>query len=258
MRETIDIMLRYFSDSKLAGSYFLLFLVSIVLLYYLDRQKNRWFILYGISVLVVIVMNPVIMWVLMQMFGSLSSYGPVTLLVPILFYVPFAAAELNDSLKDVKQRRLVTAILVFLIFICGNMCGLIKDYSVYDNNISDSEELDIVGYLNGVRPNMILADEALIPVISSRGNALPLFYGRDLWTANMDTGIMDGYNEEAYTLFDAMKNSEENADFIADTAYEYRCDIIVMDSFEEAPAVLGNYKRTKQTDNYLVYELDKE
>ena len=206
MRETIDIMLRYFSDTKLAGSYFLLFLVSIVLLYYLDRQKNRWFILYGISVLVVIVMNPVIMWVLMQMFGSLSSYGPVTLLVPILFYVPFAAAELNDSLKDVKQRRLVTAILVFLIFICGNMCGLIKDYSVYDNNISDSEELDIVGYLNGVRPNMILADEALIPVISSRGNALPLFYGRDLWTANMDTGIMDGYNEEAYTLFDAMKN----------------------------------------------------
>ena len=72
----------------------------------------------------------------------------------------------------------------------------------------------------------------------------------------MDTGIMDGYNEEAYALFDAMKNSKENADFIADTAYEYRCDIIVMDNFEDAPTRLGNYKLMNTTQNYLIYRLD--
>ena len=144
MRETIDIMLRYFSDTKLAGSYFLLFLVSIVLLYYLNREKNRWFILYGISLLVVVVMNPVIIWVLMQVFPSLESYGPVTLLLPVLIYIPFAAAELNDSIRDMKTRRVVTGILVFLVFICGNMCGIVRDYSVSDSNITTQEELDMM------------------------------------------------------------------------------------------------------------------
>lgn len=44
MSKTIDIMLDYFSHTKLAGSYFLLFLVSIVLLYYLHKERNVWFI----------------------------------------------------------------------------------------------------------------------------------------------------------------------------------------------------------------------
>ena len=256
MRETIDIMLGYFSDTKLAGSYFLLFLVSIVLLYYMNRQKNRWFVLYGISLLVVVVMNPVIIWILMTVFPSLSSYGPITLLVPVIFYVPFAAAELNDSIRDIRTRRIVTAILVFLVFICGNMCGIVRDYSMDDNNITTREELDIVEYLNEAKPGMVLADESVIPAISSRGDGIPLFYGRDLWTANMDTGIMDGYNEEAYTLFDAMKFSEGNADFIAETAYEYRCDIIVMDSYDGYPKVLGNYTLATNTPNYLVYKMN--
>ena len=99
MKEIIDIMLKYFSDSKLAGSYFLLFLVSIVLLYYMNRQKNRWFIMYGILLLVVVVMNPVSVWLMVQVFPSLISYGPITMLVPILIYIPFAAAELNESLR---------------------------------------------------------------------------------------------------------------------------------------------------------------
>ena len=255
MRETIDIMLTYFSDSKLAGSYFLLFLVSIVLLYYINREKNRWFVLYGILILAVVIMNPIVVWILIQIFPSLSAYAPVTLLTPVLFYVPFAAAELTDSLKDIKIRRIIVAILVFLIFICGNMCGMVTDFSVDDNNITTKEELDIVRYLEDVSPQMVLADESLISTISKRGRLIPLFYGRDLWTHDMDTGIMDGYNEEAYTLFDAMKNSEENADFIAETAYEYRCDIIVMDSFEDYPHLLGNYKLAAHTPNYLIYEM---
>lgn len=255
MRETIDIMLTYFSDSKLAGSYFLLFLVSIVLLYYINREKNKWFVLYGILILAVVIMNPIVVWILIQIFPSLSAYAPVTLLTPVLFYVPFAAAELTDSLKDIKIRRIIVAILVFLIFICGNMCGMVTDFSVDDNNITTKEELDIVRYLEDVSPQMVLADESLISTISKRGRLIPLFYGRDLWTPDMDTGIMDGYNEEAYTLFDAMKNSEENADFIAETAYEYRCDIIVMDSFEDYPHLLGNYKLAAHTPNYLIYEM---
>lgn len=253
MTDTLNIMLQYFSDSKLAGSYFLLFLVSILMLYYINKEKNIWFVLYGIVLLVIVVMNPIVVFVLSQIFPVLSTYGPITWLIPILFYIPFAAMELSESIKKRKLRHLIVMILVFLIFISGNMCGLVKDYSVAENNATTREEIEIVDYLNSKSPTMVLADESLIPVISARGNAIPLFYGRDLWMPNLDTGIMDGYNEEAYTLFDAMKNSEDNSQFIAETAYEYSCDIIVMDYYDDAPLLIGNYKLEEKTLNYLVY-----
>jgi len=253
--ETLNTMLQYFSNSKLAGSYFLLFLVSIVLLYYMNKEKNVWFIMYGIVLLVVVVMNPIVVWVLAQVFPVLSTYRPLTLLVPILFYIPFAATELAERLKSRKIRHLVVLILVFLIFVAGNMCGLVTKYSVSDNNVTTSEEKKIVEYLNKIHPAMVLADESIIPAISARADAIPLFYGRDLWMANLDTGIMDGYNEEAYTLFDAMKNSEENAEFIAETAAEYSCDVIIMDYYDEAPLLLKAYKLEEKTNNYLIYVL---
>lgn len=258
MSKTIDIMLDYFSHTKLAGSYFLLFLVSIVLLYYLHKERNVWFILYGIAILVIIVMNPIVVWALMQVFPALEAYEPLTMLIPVLLYVPFAATELIDTLnKNKRVRHIIALIIVLLISICGNTFGFFKDYSVTDANLVTSEEREIVRMLDEKQPQLVLADEKMIPAINEFGHMIPLIYGRDLWTADMDTGIMDGYNEEAYTFFDVMRDSEGNALFIADAAYEYSCDIIVMNYFEEAPTKLGKYSLDKTTQNYLIYVVNE-
>lgn len=255
MSNAFEIMMSYFSQTKLAGSYFLLFLVSIVLLYYLQKERNVWFILYGIVLLVVVVMNPIVVWVLMQVFPALETYEVITLLIPAGLYIPFAATELVDAMKEKKIRHIMVLIVVLLICICGNMFGFFKDYSVGDTNVYTIEEQGIVEFLEKQNPKLVLADEQLIPAITEYGNMIPLLYGLDLWTPNMDTGIMDGYNEEAYTFFDALQNSKENAAFIGETAYEYSCDIIVMDLYEEAPKRLGNYKLIGLTDNYLIYQV---
>lgn len=257
MSDAINIMLDYFSRTKLAGSYFLLFLVSIVLLYYLHKETNVWLILYGIAILVIFVMNPIIVWALMLVFPALQAYEPITLLVPVLLYVPFAATELIETIKEKRVRYILGLILVLLISICGNTFGFFKDYSITEENKMTKEERNIAGFLDEMEPELVLADQSLIPAINEYGHMIPLFYGRDLYTANMDTGIMDGYNEEAYTFFDVMKSSEENADFIVDTAYEYSCDIIVMSSFEDAPQTLGKYKLAGTTANYLIYALNE-
>lgn len=257
MSDAITIMLDYFSRTKLAGSYFLLFLVSIVLLYYLHKETNVWLILYGIAILAIFVMNPIVVWALMLVFPALQAYEPITLLVPVLLYVPFAATELIETIKEKKVRHVLGIILVLLISICGNTFGFFKDYSVTEENEITKEERNIAEFLDEMQPNLVLADQEIIPAINQYGHMIPIFYGRDLWTPNMDTGIMDGYNEEAYTFFDVMKNSKENADFIVDTAYEYSCDIIVMDNFEDAPQLLGKYKLKGTTDNYLIYALNE-
>lgn len=257
MSNAFDIMITYFSQSKLAGSYFLLFLVSIVLLYYIRKDKNVWFIMYGIVLLLLVVMNPVIVWVLMQVFPALETYETIALLIPMELYIPFAATELADAMKERRIKHTIVFITVLLICICGNMFGFFKDYSIDESNIYSREERGIVEFLESQNPGIVLADESLIPAITEFGDMIPLLYGLDLWTQNMDTGIMDGYNEEAYVFFDALQNSRENADFIAEAAYEYNCDIIVMDLYEEAPKSLGNYKLIGMTDNYLIYRVRK-
>lgn len=254
MSNTIDVMLNYFSQTKLAGSYFLLFLVSIVLLYYISKEKNVWFILYGVVLLIVVVMDPIVVWALMQIFPALNTYAPLTLMIPVLLYVPFAVTELIDSVNDSTKKHFLILIMVLLISVCGNLFGVFKEYSVSDDSILTSEEQQIIDNLNELQPQLLLADESMIHAVSTYGNALPLLYGRDLWTANMDTGIMDGYNEEAYSFFDAMKNTEENVDYIVDTAYEYSCDVLLLDNYEGSPKRIGKYTKVLETDNYVIYK----
>lgn len=254
MSAVIDVMLTYFSDSKKAGSYFLLFLVSLLVIWYINRQKNKWLITYGIVMLILAVMNPVTVWVLSLVFGIAVKYESITWLIPLLFYIPYAVTELMDYVKSAKKRNLVLVIMVFLISISGNLFGFYNPYTHTSTAVVTDEEKQIVEFLNSQNASLVLADDSLISAISNYGNKVPLMYGRDLWTMNMDAGIMDGYNEEAYSLYDAMRCTKENITFIADTASICGCEIIVIDRFDGYGKKIDAYDLVLDTDNYLVYK----
>ena len=82
---------------------------------------------------------------------------------------------------------------------------------------------------------------------------MQVLYGKDIYTANMDLGIMDGYDSSLMGLYEAMKNSKENMEQIAESAYLYDCHVLVVDSFENAPDQVGNYRLEKETGKYLIF-----
>lgn len=256
MVEVFSTMNTYFSDSKLAGSYFMLFLVSIFLMYYLDKDKHKWFILYGIALLVVVVMNPFTVWILSKAFPALAIYGPFTILIPTLLYIPFTITELVDKFKTSKYRHLLWVALIFLICICGNLFGHYSKNTINDTNRYDDEKREIVSYLNEKQPELVLADETIVPFITDSGENVPMLYGKDMWTYGLDMGIMDSYTEEEVRLYHAMEDAKLKADYIADTAQEFGCDIIVVKRYDDAAAYIGNYIMAKQTENYLIYEAE--
>ena len=255
MADTLRTMLDYFQSSKQAGSYFMLYLLCIILMYYLNKDKHKWFILYGIALMLVVVMNPFTVWLLSKAFGALAIYEPFTCLIPIFLYIPFTVAELLDSITDTKRRHILLLVIVFFISICGNLCGFYQKNTLAQTNVVSGEEADIVEYLEERQATLVLADEEIIPVITEN-TSVPLLYGKDMWTYGMDLGIQDGYTEAERELYEAMSEPEVKANYIASSAYECGCDIIVMKRFEGQTAYLGPYTIAKQTEGYLVYEIE--
>lgn len=255
MLDILSTMLEYFQNSKLAGSYFMLYLVSIVLMYYLNKDKHKWFILYGIALMVVVIMNPLTVWILSKAFPALAIYQPFTYLIPVFLYIPFSIAQLFDEIKETRQRHILMAAVVFFISICGSLCGLYQKNTVTYYNQPDAEKNTVVELVEQLNPQMVLSQEALIPYFTDGRTDIPLLYGKDIWQYGMDTGIMDGYGEAERSLYFAMQDVEGKLDYIVDTAYECGCDIIIIENIESADSKLGAYELVSKTDNYLIYEM---
>lgn len=255
MSEILATMYTFFQDSKTDGSYFLMFALSIFILYSINRGKNRWFMWYPILLILIVVGNPLSVWALSKIFPVVASYEPITALLPILVYVPFAIAELISGLKTVKERHIVAIVLFLFVSISGNLFGVFGGDTMTPANSYDDEKEMIVNYCNENTDRMVVADENIVPFLSAYGDNIPLLYGIDMWTDGMDLGIMDSYDEGQINLWQHTWDPAGNIDLIASEAEEYNCDIIILDKYDDAKAAVGAYSLALETDNYLIYEM---
>lgn len=246
-------MYSFFQTSKLEGSYFLLFSLSAFILYTINKQKNKWFMIYAIALIVLFVGNPISVWLLSLIFPVMSSYEPITVILPILVFIAFACAELVSDTKGVRQRHLVALALVLVISVCGNMAGFFQGNTMTEYYRYNDEKKEINTFIDNCNPSLVLADDDMLPFITSYLDRVPVLYGMDLWVANMDTGIMNEYDDEMYALHGMMLEPSRFMDQIASMGMQYGCDIIVIGKFDGAKAFVGGYSAIKTTDNYILY-----
>lgn len=257
MQVTIENMLSVFHNAKLSGSYFVLFLLCLVILYTVDHKKNNGFILYSVGGLILVTLNPVAVYILSAVFPVLQSYTPFILYIPMLLIIPLAVVELSDHIQNEKKRNLLLAFLFILIAVSGNLFGFSNNQKITDRPKQITEEQKmIVEELTSETGITVLADESIAPFFRTQADNITLLYGKDLWTPGMDLGILDGYSEEMMALYEAMKNPADTIDDIMQTAYLYECDIIVVKNFEGYPKKSGHYDMIQETGQYLLYEKD--
>ncbi len=101
---------------------------------------------------------------------------------------------------------------------------------------------------------MVLANDDILPYVSSYMDNVPVLYGMDLWVPNLDTGIMDEYDEDMYVIHDMMAFPALYMQDIATMGETYDCDIIIVDKFEDAGPKEGQYSLALETYNYLIYD----
>lgn len=256
MSTIFQTMYTFFQNSKLEGSYLLLFALSIVVLYTVNEGKHRYLSLYPVVLVALVVANPITVWLLSLIFPVVGNFEQLIVLIPMLIYIPFAVTELVANLRTHKERVIVAAVMVFFISICGNLAGLFSGDTVTEAHKLTAERKELIAYAdtNADEDNLILAEDEILPFLTAYGDNIPLLYGQDLMMFNSDLGIMDTYNPEVLEIHNLMWTPETTFDSIVTMAEAHGCGIIIVKRFDGATDVAGNYSVDKETDNYLVYK----
>ena len=252
MQGIITNMMSVFEGIKANGSYLILLLAALYILYRLNMNKNQWYIYYALGILVLVCANPVLVMILSKAFPVLGNYSTFLLIVPVLLYLPLAMAEVYEKLRDSKQVYKIIFISALVIGISGNLYGLYSDPDTKPARFG-SEQKAVVNLIKENEPDMMVADESLLPFLRTEVPQVSLLYGRDLYQPGMDLGIMDGYNDELLHLYEAMKNPTDTINDILAIADLYGCDMVVVKNFEDAPKQMGHYKKIQETNEYIVY-----
>ena len=201
MQEIITVMRQLFHELQSGGAYFILLAVALCALYRTNEKRNRGYILYSVLVVVLICMNPFLIWMLSKAFPILGTYRHFSLLLPTLIIVPAALCELLEKVRDMKRNLLLIFLSVLIIGISGTVFGIYSG-NVLTRDVLTDEETEVIHVLEEEEPQMVLADEEILPFLRTVGDwDFHLLYGRDLYQANTDYGIMDVYDEEMLSLY---------------------------------------------------------
>ena len=256
MQGIIEVMTQVFNGIKAEGSYFILMIAALYVLYRINSKRNQWYIYYVLLTLVLVVANPLTIMVLAKAFPVLGSYTIFIMLVPVLMVIPFAAAELIDKTKDEKQALVWLLLIAVVIGLSGNLFGLYTNDSVSDRCTMEQKSiLQTVEDLQEEQPVLAVADESILPYVRTEIPSVQLLYGRDLYQPGMDLGIVDGYSEELLSFYEAMKNPEDTINDILAMADLYGCNTVIVKQFEDAPKEVGHFKQYRTTDNYILYTI---
>ena len=85
MHEILDTMMTVYDSVRASGSYLILMIAALYVLYRMNAKKNQWFIYYALFGLVLVCANPVLVLILSKAFPVLGAYTQFLLFVPVLF-----------------------------------------------------------------------------------------------------------------------------------------------------------------------------
>lgn len=256
MQGIITVMAQVCNNIKAEGSYFILMLAALYILYRVNGKKNQWYIYYILLTQVLVVMNPIVVMILSKAFPILATYTTFMLLTPVLMVIPFAVAEVVEKSKDDKQGFVWILVAAIVIGLSGNLFGL---YTSEARGVSSTQEQrEVIRQLEELQqeqPLLVVADESVLPFIRTEAPKVTVLYGRDLYQPGMDLGIVDMYSEELLGLYEAVKNPEDTIEDILATADLYGCNAVVVKQFEKAPKQIGHFKQYYNSENYIVYTI---
>lgn len=270
MMEIVEIIFTAFQESKEKGSFTLFYLLALGLglavawdRYGKEEMEDNWMVeeakqqiqlwpfLYGLLAMLLVVMNPLAIALINKLTPIAGQYYKVWSLLLFLFLCAYGMVCFLSILREKKQRILVAVGFVVLIGLAGSSYGLTsKRYSKADF----AEEAAVVQSIRERDEDaLILATDSVLEYLGVYEPQMKVLYGKDIYTANLDLGIMDAYPAELSHLYEAVKQPEGSMGEISNMALMYDCDVLVMKKFENSPDKAGVYYKKEVTENYILY-----
>ncbi len=278
MQLILDIMTTAFYEVKESGSYLLFYLLALglgVLVVWnrfrgveansewireeTGQQIQIWPFLFSLLALILVAANPLCIWILNKISPIQGQYEKSWSLLLVLFVIAYAVVCFHDFLSEPKQRIILTVGMIILTGLAGTSYGILSRSGQQEDSSGECEAAemvrDILEDTLELREKPLLAAAPLTEYMAVYCPEVILLYGKDLYTPNLDLGIMDAYPEELLGIYEAMKNPEENVEHLAQMAYLYDCGVMVLDAFEKPPKQVGGFLLYGQTEDYTVYRV---
>ena len=270
MIEIMKIIISTFQESKAAGSYTLFYLLALGLglavawdRYGKSELEDNWMVeeakkhiqlwpfLYGLTAVILVVMNPLAIWGINKLTPIAGQYYKVWGLLLFLFLCAYGMVCFLSLLREKSQKAFVTIGFVILIGLAGSSYGVMAGRPGKGDTV---EEAQVVQWIKEFKEDaLVLAVDPVLEYMGIYEPGMQVLYGKDIYTANMDLGIMDSYPLELMHLYEAVKQPQGCMGEISNVAYMYDCDAVVVKYFENAPDKAGVYYKREITDNYILY-----
>lgn len=266
-----------FAQAKEAGSYFLFYLLALGLglmiawdrygtgktgdNWMVEEAKKRiqlWPFLFGLISLLLVVANPIGLWILNKIFPFRGQAEKLWPLLLFLFLIVYGVVCFVSLLGEQGQKNMVVIVFVFLIGLAGSCYGLLSDRQGEEAYSRESEAVSVVKEIFSREPEHqsapLLAPAKILEYTAVYEPGIQLLYGKDMYMPYLDLGIMDTYPEELSGVYEAMQSPRENLELLSEMAQLFGCGVMVLDYFETAPSQIGQFVLYGQTQDYLIYK----
>ena len=270
MTDIMKIMLAAFSESKEKGSYILFYLLALGLglaiawdRYGTSKTKDNWMVeeakkqsqlwpfLYGLLAMVLVVMNPLAIWLFHKKTEMWGQYHKVWGILLFLFLCAYGIVCFLSILREQKQKIIVIFGFVILIGLSGSSYGLMAERPGKQDY---AQEQKVAEYIQEYQPEgLIVATASFLEYVSVYEPWMKVLYGKDMYTHPLDMGIMEAYPVQVNHLYELMKQPQHAMGELSRWAALCECDIIVTPYFDNAPDKAGAYYKKQETAGYLIY-----
>lgn len=270
MREILEIMISTFQASKESGSYVLFYFLALGLglavawdRYSKTKMEDNWMMeeakkkiqlwpfLYGLCAMLLVVANPLAILVMNRLTPIAGQYYKVWGILLFLFLSAYGMVCFLGLLRERTQQVILIAAFVLIIGLAGSGYGILADRA---GKSDYKEEQEVAQWIIDKDADaLVLATDAVLEYMGVYEPQISVLYGKDIYTANMDLGIMDSYPPELAQLYETMKQPEGSMGEISNVANMFDCDILVVKAFENAPDKAGVYYKKEMTEEYIIY-----
>lgn len=270
MREIMKIMISTFQETKESGSYVLFYFLALGLglavawdryskttvedNWMVEEAKKKiqlWPFLYGLCAIILVVANPVVVWFFNKITPIEGQYYKLWSVLLFLFLCAYGMVCFLGLLRERAQQMILIGAFVVIIGLAGSGYGILADRFTRSDYLEEEKVAEWIMEAN--QEAMVCATDCVLEYIGVYEPQISVLYGKDIYTANMDLGIMDSYSAEMMQLYEAMKQPEGSMGEISNIALMYDCDILVVKAFENAPDKAGVYYKRETTSEYIIY-----
>lgn len=270
MREILKIMISTFQETKANGSYALFYFLALGLglavawdRYSKTKMEDNWMLeeakkkiqlwpfLYGLCAMLFVVANPIAILVFNRITPVAGQYYKVWSILMFLFLCAYGIVCFLVLLRDRTQQIILIGAFAVIIGLAGSGYGILADRA---GKSDDTEEAEVVQWIVEKKEDaLVLAADEILEYVGVYEPQISVLYGKDIYTPNMDLGIMDSYPPELMQLYEAMKHPQGSMGEISAVAFLHDCDILVVKAFEHAPDKAGVYYKRETTSEYIIY-----